>query len=78
MNDLDHDPSGPRKPIGGYLWGALAVLSCPCHLPIAAAVLAGTGAGAFLSDHWVVAALALTGLFILSATRVLRAFRAGS
>ena len=47
-------------------------------MAIVAAVLAGTSAGAFLSDHWVVAALALTGLFVLSATRVLRAFRAGS
>ena len=78
MNASGPDASVPRRPLRAYLWGALAVLSCPCHLPIVAVVLAGTSAGAFLSDHWVVAALALTGLFVLSATRVLRAFRAGS
>ncbi|EAO2198430.1 broad-spectrum mercury transporter MerE, partial [Salmonella enterica] len=51
---------------------------CPCHLPILAAVLAGTTAGAFLGEHWGVAALALTGLFVLAVTRLLRAFRGGS
>ncbi|MZA26615.1 hypothetical protein DCJ35_20850 [Salmonella enterica subsp. enterica serovar Typhimurium] len=55
-----------------------AVLTCPCHLPILAAVLAGTTAGAFLGEHWGVAALALTGLFVLAVTRLLRAFRGGS
>lgn len=64
-----------RKPITGYLWGGLAVLTCPCHLPILAVVLAGTTAGAFLGEHWVIAALGLTGLFLLSLSRALRAFR---
>ena len=59
----------------GYLWGGLAVLTCPCHLPILAVVLAGTTAGAFLGEHWVIAALGLTGLFLLSLSRALRAFR---
>lgn len=48
---------------------------CPCHLPVLAAVLAGTSAGAFVSEHWVIAALALIGLFILSVARALQAFR---
>ena len=60
------------------LWGALAVLTCPCHLPILAVVLAGTTAGAFIGEHWGIAALTLTGLFVLSVTRLLRAFRGGS
>jgi mercuric ion transport protein len=38
-------------------------------------VLAGTTAGAFIGEHWGVAALALTGLFVLSVTRLLRAFK---
>lgn len=71
-------PPETRQPVSGYLWGALAVLTCPCHLPILAAVLAGTTAGAFLGEHWGVAALALTGLFVLAVTRLLRAFRGGS
>lgn len=74
----DKLPPETRQPVSGYLWGALAVLTCPCHLPILAAVLAGTTAGAFLGEHWGVAALALTGLFVLAVTRLLRAFRGGS
>jgi mercuric ion transport protein len=69
--------SGVLPPIPSwraYTWGALAVLTCPCHLPLLAAVLAGTGVGAFVGDHWGVAALALTGLFLLSMTRLLRVF----
>ncbi|MGY2443937.1 broad-spectrum mercury transporter MerE [Morganella morganii] len=76
MNAPDKLPPETRQPVSGYLWGALAVLTCPCHLPILAAVLAGTTAGAFLGEHWGVAALALTGLFVLAVTRLLRAFRA--
>ncbi len=41
MNSPEHLPSETHKPITGYLWGALAVLTCPCHLPILAIVLAG-------------------------------------
>lgn len=73
MNAPDKLPPETRQPVSGYLWGALAVLTCPCHLPILAAVLAGTTAGAFLGEHWGVAALALTGLFVLAVTRLLRA-----
>ncbi len=75
MNNPEHFPDGTGKPITAYLWGVLAVLTCPCHLPILAIVLAGTTAGAFIGEHWGVAAIALTGLFILSVTRLLRAFR---
>lgn len=68
--------NGPeRKPVTGYLWVGLAVLTCPCHLPILAAVLAGTTAGAFLGEHWGIAALGLIGLFVLFVSRALRAFR---
>lgn len=45
MNFRENLPPEPRRPITGYLWGALAVLTCPCHLPILAAALAGTTAG---------------------------------
>jgi MerR family mercuric resistance operon transcriptional regulator len=38
-------------------------------------VLAGTTAGAFIGEHWGIAALTLTGLFVLSVTRLLRAFK---
>ena len=75
MNSPERLPSETHKPFTGYLWGALAVLTCPCHLPILAIVLAGTTAGAFIGEYWGIAALALTGLFVLSVTRLLRAFR---
>ena len=45
MNNAERLPSEAGKPISGYLCGALAVLTCPCHLPILAIVLAGTTAG---------------------------------
>lgn len=41
MNAPDKLPPETRQPVSGYLWGALAVLTCPCHLPILAAVLVG-------------------------------------
>ncbi|EMF0897938.1 broad-spectrum mercury transporter MerE [Enterobacter hormaechei] len=52
MNSPERLPSETHKPITGYLWGALAVLTCPCHLPILAIVLAGTTAGAFIGEYW--------------------------
>lgn len=72
------DASGAPPPVPGwraYTWGVLAVLTCPCHLPLLAAALAGTSVGAFVGDHWGVAALALTGLFVLFLARAIRAFR---
>ena len=67
-----------NKPISGYLWGGLAVLTCPCHLPVLAVVMAGTTAGAYVGEQWGFAVLGLTGLFVLSLVRALRAFRGGS
>lgn len=61
--------------MGAYAWGVFAALTCPCHLPLLAAVLAGTTAGAFIGEHWGIAAVALTGLFALSLTRALTAFK---
>ena len=42
MNGPERLPTKTRKPFTGYLWGALAVLTCPCHLPILAVVLGVT------------------------------------
>jgi len=67
------DPTA-RQRISAYLFTALALVTCPCHLPILLALLAGTTAGAYLSEHWGIAALALTALFALSLTRAVRAF----
>ncbi|MEX6940277.1 broad-spectrum mercury transporter MerE, partial [Pseudomonas aeruginosa] len=52
MNNPERLPSETHKPITGYLWGGLAVLTCPCHLPILAVVLAGTTAGGLCCKDW--------------------------
>ncbi|HBD5111486.1 TPA: mercury resistance protein, partial [Escherichia coli] len=48
MNAPDKLPPETRQPVSGYLWGALAVLTCPCHLPILRRTLTRTG---FVIDH---------------------------
>ena len=65
--------SKPRR--RAYAWGVLAALTCPCHLPVFAVLLAGTSAGAFIGDHGGIAAVALAGLFLLSLARTIRALR---
>jgi mercuric ion transport protein len=72
--DGNESVSPPIARWRAYIWGALALLTCPCHLPLLAVALAGTSAGAFVSAHWGVAAVALAGLFVLSVSRVLRGF----
>ncbi|UPQ81410.1 broad-spectrum mercury transporter MerE [Pseudomonas knackmussii] len=65
--------SPPAHRWRAYAWGVLAALTCPCHLPVLVIVLAGTTAGAFLSAHWGVVAVALVAVFGVS---VLLAWRA--
>jgi len=43
-----------------------AALSCPCHLPIYFALLAGTGLAGALSQHLWLTAVALTAIFLIS------------
>jgi mercuric ion transport protein len=50
------------------------VLTCPCHLLLILAALAGTTAGAIVEAYWGAATAALTVLFVLSATQAWRAF----
>ena len=78
MNTPERLPTETHTPLTGNQSRALAALTCPCHLPILAIVLAGTTAGAFIGEYWSIAALTLTGLFVLSVTRLLRAFRGRS
>ena len=60
----------------GPLLVALAVLTCPCHLPIWVALLTGTVAGAFLSERLDIVFLLLTVFFIVFATGAWRTLRA--
>lgn len=45
------------------IWIATAALTCPCHLPIYAAVLSGTAAGTLLSDNLGVARITFGVVF---------------
>lgn len=60
----------------GYAWGLLALLTCPCHLPVVALLLSGTAAGAFIGAHIGVATLAAVALFGVSVAFTIRAFKA--
>lgn len=64
-----------RPSVAGYAWGILALATCPCHLPLLLAVLAGTSVGAMIASHWVIASLALALVFGLSFSRALSMFR---
>jgi mercuric ion transport protein len=67
------DGTNATKPVSAvrgtmtYVMGALALLTCPCHLPILLAILSGTAAGSFLSANLGTAALILLPIFLLSA-----------
>ncbi len=62
-----------RAKSGGILWGTLAVITCPCHLLILAAVLSGTALGALLQEHFTLTLVLFSVLFLLSLWRVTRA-----
>lgn len=57
-----------------YLMTALAIVACPCHLPLLLVLLGGTALGAGLSEHIALAFIVLTALFVLSAWIALRMF----
>ncbi len=57
-----------------YVMAAIALLTCPCHLPIVLILLSGTALGAVLDDHWVIALVALTAAFVASAWVAIRLF----
>ena len=57
--------SAPRG-VMFYFTAFLAVLTCPCHLPILLRLLSGTAAGAFLQENTAVAVGLLLPVFLLS------------
>jgi mercuric ion transport protein len=42
MDSPDYVESPRASPWRAYAWGVLAAVTCPCHLPVLAVVLAGT------------------------------------
>ncbi|MBI4562566.1 MAG: mercury resistance protein [Candidatus Rokubacteria bacterium] len=70
----DSSPPGSLK---GYLLLGLAFVTCPCHLPLLLAILAGTGLAGALSQYFGFAFLALTVVFVVSLVWGLRALKSG-
>lgn len=58
-------PARPRS-VKGYLLLGLAFITCPCHLPLLLAVLAGTGLAGALSQYFGLVFLVLSVIFVSS------------
>jgi mercuric ion transport protein len=77
------DGTNATKPVSAvrgtmtYVMGALALLTCPCHLPILLLLLSGTAAGSFLSQNLGIAFLLLLPVFLLSAIATWRLLDTG-
>lgn len=65
-----HKDSGPRSAY--YAMAVLALLTCPCHLPILLLLLSGTAAGAFVTEYFGAALALLVVLFLFSVTAAMR------
>jgi len=63
-----HAPPGtaPRRTWKQSASLGLALLTCPCHLPLLLGALAGTALGGWLRQYTLVVFLALLGLFVLA------------
>lgn len=59
--------TSPVRGVMTYFMGAIAVLTCPCHLPILILLFSGTAMGAFLQENTGLAVLFLLPIFLLSA-----------
>ncbi len=73
-NALPDERISIRRRISGYLLAVLAVLTCPCHIPIFAALLAGIAAGGFLTEHFGTAILVFLVLFLISVAGAMYSF----
>ena len=67
----------PSRSLKGYLLLGLAFVTCPCHLPLLLAILAGTGLAGVLSQYLGVTALALSVIFLASLLLGLKALKGG-
>jgi mercuric ion transport protein len=59
----------------GHVYAILALVTCPCHLPILAVLLSGSAVGAFLNDHFAMAVMIFSLLFVCSLVAAVRALR---
>jgi mercuric ion transport protein len=61
-----HDPAPARRRRLSWALGFLALITCPCHVPLLALALSGTVAGALLAAHFEAALMLFTAAFLLS------------
>lgn len=66
--------AAPRS-LKGYVLLGVAVVTCPCHLPLLLIVLAGTGLAGALSQYFGVAFFALSVIFLVSLVLGLKAVK---
>ncbi|MBI4591660.1 MAG: mercury resistance protein [Candidatus Rokubacteria bacterium] len=69
--------SGSPRSLKGYLLLGVAFVTCPCHLPLLLAVLAGTGLAGALSQYFGLAFVALSVIFAVSLFWGLKALKGG-
>jgi len=62
----------------GVGWVTLAVVACPCHLPILLALLGGTTVGAILAANVLLLVVVFGAVFVGALTVGLRALETGS
>ena len=58
------------------LFALLAIISCPCHIPILLVVLSGTSLGLLLASHTALALMLFSVVFIASLAGLFRVLRA--
>ncbi len=63
---LTRDSAPARRRRWSCALGFLALITCPCHVPLLALALSGTAAGALLAAHFDEAVMLFSVLFLLS------------
>lgn len=75
MDQSANDPVVRGARPKGLAWALLALLTCPCHLPLVAFLLAGTSAGAFIAENMGLATLSAVILFGVSCLFAIRSYK---
>ncbi|MDE0755817.1 MAG: mercury resistance protein [Woeseiaceae bacterium] len=56
----------------GYFYAVMTAVLCPCHLPILGLYLGTGAAGAFFAEYFIIVAITLAILTLLSLTAAIR------
>jgi len=76
LDRREHAKDAGARQGRGYAWALLALLTCPCHLPLVVLLLSGTAAGAFIGNSMGIAMGAAVALFGVFVSLAIRAFKA--